>query len=116
MTSLIACLDNQKGTTLHVKKVIEGQDWEKIFLITENNEKLETNKEISYININSNQHIPELTEEIKNNLQNKIPDTEVALNIIASTGKIHTALLSAILKLGLGIRLIALTTEGVREI
>ena len=90
MTSLIACLDEQKGTTIHIKKVIEDQDWNKIFLITTENNKLETKKEIIYININSNQHIPELTEDIKSKLNNQIPDTEVALNIIAGTGKIKT--------------------------
>ena len=46
----------------------------------------------------------------------KIKDSEVAVNFVSGTGKEHMALLSALLKLGIGIRLLALTKEGVTEI
>ena len=41
---------------------------------------------------------------------------EVGLNFISGTGKEHMALLSAVLKLGIGIRFFALTKDGVKEI
>ena len=41
---------------------------------------------------------------------------ETAVNLISGDGKEHMALLSALLKLGVGIRLIALTKEGVKEV
>ena len=41
-------------------------------------------------------------------LNGKIKDLEVAVNIVSGTGKEHMALLAAILKLGVGVRLVAL--------
>jgi len=38
------------------------------------------------------------------------------LNIVSGDGREHMAIISALLQLGLGIRLVALTKEGVRVI
>ena len=116
MTSLIACLSSEKGTLAHVEKLIENQEWDKIFLISDGNENFKPKKDVEFIIVDKSKHIPELTEEIRGKLTGKIIDTEVALNFIAGTGKEHMALLSAVLKLGLGIRLTALTVNGVKEI
>ncbi len=117
MTSLIACLGHDKGTLTHVAEIIKNQEWDSIFLVTDVKPKEFSNKKnIEWIIINPNQLLPELAEEIKNKLQNKISDIEVALNVISGHGKQHMAVLSALLKLGLGIRLIALTKQGVKEI
>ncbi len=127
MTSLIACLSSGKGTWAHVDKLIEEQEWDNIFLITNEfgikNFKPGTQtqsdsspKKVEYVVIDSNKFLSEITEDIKKQLENKIADTEVALNLISGTGKEHMAILSAVLKLGLGIRLTALTPDGVKEI
>ena len=58
----------------------------------------------------------ELVKDMKEGLAEKIVGTEVALNIISGTGKEHMALLSALLKSGLGIRIVANTVEGMREL
>ncbi|MBL7147838.1 MAG: hypothetical protein ISS82_03365 [Nanoarchaeota archaeon] len=118
MTILIACLSTGKGTWGHVSKVIEDEKFEKVYLITndfgkENFQKKENTELIAF---NFNQGLIELRDEIYNSLKNKIKDSEVALNIISGAGKEHMALLSAVLKLGVGIRLLALTKEGVTEI
>ncbi|HLC66335.1 MAG TPA: hypothetical protein VJK52_01715, partial [Candidatus Nanoarchaeia archaeon] len=57
-----------------------------------------------------------LSEDIRVQLAGKIQDLEVAVNFISGTGKEHMALLSALLKLGLGIRLVVLTKDGVAEL
>jgi len=118
MTSLIACLLSGKGTWAHVARLIEEQEWDKIFLVTDEfgKENFKPRKEAEYIMVNIEKHVPDLTEDIRKQLEGKIFDTEVALNFISGTGKEHMALLSAVLKLGLGIRLVALTTEGVKEV
>ena len=51
-----------------------------------------------------------------NNLKGKIKDTEVEVNFISGAGKEHMAIMGALLKLGVGIRLMALTRDGVEEI
>ena len=118
MTELIACLSTGKGTWGHVARLMQDQDWEKIFLITNDygKENFNSNDKTELINVNMNKGLKELRDEIKDKLTNKIKGTEVAVNFISGTGKEHMALMSALLKLGVGVRFIALTKEGVEEI
>lgn len=119
MTTLIACLSTGKGTWGHVARMIAEEDWEKVILITNEfgKENFKTEgKNIELVVINPMRHLPELVDEIKEALEGRIKGTEVALNMISGSGKEHMAVLSALLKLGLGIRLTALTKEGVKEI
>jgi len=119
MTDLVACISSGgKGTWLHVAKVAEELKWNNIFIICnkEAKENFKCKKQINFILIDEDKTISELKEYIKNNLDGKINDTEIAVNLVSGSGKEHMALLSALLKLGLGIRLIALTKEGVKEV
>ena len=118
MTSLIACLSSGKGTWSHVNEIINKQEWDQIFLITDDFgvQNFKPEKKVNYILIDEKKFLPEMTEDIRKQLQGKIKDLEIAVNLVSGNGKEHMAMLSAILKLGLGIRLVALTTEGVKEI
>lgn len=121
MTDLIACLGAGKGTWSYMKRLIEEESWNKVFLVTNSfgkeNFKIEkAEKEIKFVVIDDKKPLPDLVKEIRNQLEGKISETEVALNLVSGTGKIHMAMLSALLKLGLGIRLIALTYDGIKEI
>jgi len=118
MKNLIACLSTGKGTWGHVNRVINDGNWDKVFLITNEygKENFSADNKTELIAINMNQGLKEIRDEIMNKLKGKIKDTEVAVNLVSGAGKEHMALVSAILKLGIGIRLIALTKEGVEEI
>ena len=118
MTELIACLSTGKGTWGHVARLMQDQEWEKIYLITNDygKENFNSNDKTELINVNMNSGLKELRDEIKEKLSNRIKGTEVAVNFVSGTGKEHMALMSALLKLGIGIRFIALTKEGVEEI
>ncbi|MBW2981483.1 hypothetical protein KY343_01255 [Candidatus Woesearchaeota archaeon] len=118
MTDLIACLSTGKGTWAHVSRLIEEQEWDNIFLITNEfgKENFQPKKKAEFILINSNRFLSELVEDIKNQLKEKVNPTDVAVNLISGTGKEHMAIISALLKLGLGIRLITLTPNGIKEI
>lgn len=117
MTTLIACLGNEKGTREHVVEIVNKEKWDKVFIICENKPNDFSDKnQIDYCIINSGLILKDLAEEIICKLQNKVNDIEVAINLVSGSGKLHMALLSALLKLGLGIRLIALTKEGVKEV
>ena len=118
MTDLIACLANQKGVFEHVKRVIEGRDWEKVFIVTKEKDvsNFKFNKKAEIIKVDMSKTISELSDFIKEKLKGKINDLEVGVNIVAGSGKEHTAMLSAILKLGFGVRLVVLTREGIKEI
>jgi len=118
MTDLIACLSTGKGTWAHLLKLIEEQEWENIFLITNEfgRENFKPKKQVEFILINANRLLPDLIKDIKSQLKEKVNSTDVALNLISGSGKEHMAIISALLQLGLGIRMVALTTNGVKEI
>lgn len=119
MTSLIAVLSSGKGTWGHVAQLIAKQDWDKIYLITNDfgKENFTVNeKPVEYIIIDPNKFLNQIAKDIEEQLKGKIADTEVALNFVSGTGKEHMAVLSALLKLGLGIRLVTIMPDGVKEI
>ncbi|MBW2980390.1 hypothetical protein KY360_03170 [Candidatus Woesearchaeota archaeon] len=118
MTELVACLSSGKGTWAHVQRLIDGQEWEKIFLITNDfgKQNFKANEKTELIVIDPNRFLPELVEDIKNALKGKITGIEVAVNFISGSGKEHMALMSAVQQLGVGLRLVALTKEGVKEV
>lgn len=115
---LIACLSTGKGTWGHVNRLSEDPRWSKIILITNEygKENFQKNKKTELISLNLNQGLKELRDSIKEVLNDKLTGTEVAINLISGTGREHMALISALLKLGKGIRLFALTKEGIEEI
>ncbi len=115
---LVACLSTGKGTWGHVNRLSEDERWSKIILITNEygKENFTANKKTELIPLNLNQGLKELRDSIKEALKDKITGTEVAINLISGTGREHMALISALLKLGKGIRLFALTKEGIEEI
>ena len=117
MTDLIACLSTGKGTWGHVSRLIQDSEWDNIYLITNEfgKENFTAEKKAEFMVIDSLKPIKELVIDIESTLKDKL-NGEVALNMISGTGKEHMAILSALLKLGVGIRLMGLTKDGVEEI
>lgn len=115
---LVACLSTGKGTWGHVSRLIQDGNWDKITLITNDygKENFSNSEKTELISVNLNQGINELRDEIYNSLKGKLNSSEVALNFVSGMGKEHMALISAILKLGIGVRLFALTKNGIEEI
>ncbi|MBN2368715.1 hypothetical protein JXC34_06860 [Candidatus Woesearchaeota archaeon] len=118
MTELVALLSTGKGTWSEVIKLMNSQEWDKIFLITNEfgSTTFKKNENMEFIVINQNESIELLIDHIQKQLKERISGTEVALNLISGTGKEHMAVLSALLKTGVGIRLITHTINGIKEI
>ena len=118
MTELIACLSTGKGTWAHVSRLMKEQEWEKIILFSNEfgKENFTADNKTEVIAFDTNKELKELRDDILKELKEKIKGTEVAVNFISGSGKEHMAFLGAILKLGTGIRLVALTKEGMEEI
>ena len=118
MTELVCVLSTGKGTWAEVAKIISSHDWENVVIITDEfgmqNFRKKENMEL--IQLNVNESIELLIEKLEKELKEKLKGTEVALNLTSGTGKEHMALLSAMLKLGLGIRLVTYTVSGIKEI
>ncbi|MBC8500487.1 MAG: hypothetical protein H8D38_01865 [DPANN group archaeon] len=117
MTSLVACLSSGKGTWAQLIEIIRGAQWDDVFLITNEfgKEKFkEKNVKLVILDLNKSPNI--LSDEIVDALHEKDLGTEVAINISSGTGNEHMALLSAILKLGLGVRFVFSKNGKVEEL
>ena len=116
MTSLIACLGSGKGTWTEVKKLIASESWDKVFLVTNSfgKERFQANAE--FIIVDDLQPPQVITPIIVSQLQGKIADTQVALNIASGSGNLHMAILAALLKLGLGVRLMSMVNDTAEEL
>jgi len=113
MTTLIACVSTGKGTWTKVLQLIAAHDWENIILITNSfgKEKFQINKDAEYIILNENMSIKDMINTISDNIKSRTCGFEVALNIESGTGKEHMAIISAILKQGLAMRLVHFDKE-----
>lgn len=118
MGQLIGCLSTGKGTWGHVNRLIKEGEWNKIFLVTNEfgKENFSKDEKTELIVVDSNKGLKELRDEIKEQLEKKDLEQEIGVNLISGSGKEHMALISALLKLGVAIRLVALTKEGMEEI
>ena len=118
MTSLVACLSTGKGTWETITGIIRSNTFEKAILMTNDFgiSHFKKTENVELIKIDTTMSSKELSEYIQEKLKGKIADTEVALNITSGTGREHLAILSALLKLGLGIRLVDLKDNQVVEL
>ncbi len=114
MTDLIACLSSGKGTWGHVSRLMQAEQWTKIFLVTDEFGRERFTSEIAFerVVIDSQQPLQQLAESIRKQLDGKFTDLEIAVNFISGSGKEHMALLSAMQQLGVGFRFDALDEEG----
>ena len=79
-------------------------------------EKFKSDKAFDMVVVDSEKPLVELVKDIQVKLKEKIVDTEVALNMASGSGKEHMALISAVLKLGVGIRMVAPSEKGIKEL
>jgi hypothetical protein len=117
MADLIAVLSTGKGTWGHVNGLINGEEWDKIYLLTNDfgKDTFKANEKTELIVLNFNGKVEDLTKEIQDKLKDKVSG-EVGVNFISGAGKEHMALVSALMKLGIGFRLMVSGMEGVKEI
>lgn len=117
MTDLIAFLSTGKGTWAHVSSLIKGENWDKVYLLTNDfgKEKFTAEENTELIVINSNESEEELRDEIAGILKDKVKD-EIAVNFVSGSGKEHMALIAALMKSGVGFRFVVQADEGIKEL
>ena len=118
MTDLVACLSSGEKSWSHVERLVRGQDWSNVVIITNEfgRKNFKSPKEAEFVVVDFQKPVFELIQDIQKGIKGKLTDLEVALNIVSGNGKEHMAILSALLKLGVGVRLMAVTKEGIREL
>lgn len=111
---LICLLSKGEGTWAQVSGLMKYGEWDKIILLGDEFAKGFTHeKPFEFIKVDFSQRLVELRDDIKKKLQGKFEEMEVAVSIASGDGKEHMAMLSALLGLPMGIRLVALTKQGV---
>ncbi len=118
MAELVVYLSSGKGTWNYVVKLINEHDWDKVFVVTDEfgKKNFKSSKKVEIIVVDSSKPLVEFAKEISGCLKGKVKGIEVAVNFVSGSGKEHMALMSALLKLGIGVRLIALEPKGISEI
>ena len=112
---LIGFLGEDKENWGQITALINRGEWEKIILVKNKNaEDYPATKECEIVNVNSEKTIMELKEDIIDKIMGKISGFEAALSIASGSGKEHIALISALLGMPVGIKLVVYTKEGIK--
>lgn len=117
MTSLIAILSSGKGTWAQVLSLIKAESWDKIYLICNDfaNENFKIDMQ-NVIKLKINEKDPSRSvDALAKFFKKDVKDFEVAVNLFSGSGLEHMAVLSAILKSGLGIRLVYSQNNQLKE-
>lgn len=115
---LVVFVGEDKESWGQIKGVMNNLECEKIIVVK--NAKVTgfpTNPKTQMINVDTGKSLTELKEEIQKSLKEKLSkDFEVALSIASGNGKEHMALISALLSIPVGIRLVVYTKSGIEWI
>lgn len=117
MVDLVICMGAGKGTWAQAFALIQAESWSRVFILTNPffSEKIGLRQpHIHTLSIDENKEPSEISEEMRKSLESLSGD--VAVNFLSGTGKEHMALLCALLRLGVGIRFVQLTKNGVTEV
>jgi len=114
---LVAFLGNDISAWGQVSALINRGKWDKV-IIVKSREAGDFPQEVSStIKVNVEQSIILLRNEMMEKLKEKLSgDFEVALSIASGNGKEHMAIISALLSIPVGIRLVAYTKDGIEFI
>ena len=118
MTELIAYLSTGKGSWGEVAGLISKDKFEKIYLLTNDfgKENFNSNEKTELLVIDTNQNILGLRDQILTIIKSKINGTEIAVNFVSGSGKEHMSLVSALIKSGLGFRLVTADKGDIQEL
>lgn len=113
---LVAFLGKDKENWGQVKALVSKGQWENVVIVKskEADEFEIENAEI--IKIDSEKPLIELKEDLIDKLKPRLKDFEVALSIASGNGKEHMAILSALLTIPVGVRIVVYTKDGVQFI
>ncbi len=111
---LVTFLGTDRENWGQLTALINRYEWDKIFIIKNKNvSEFSASKKCDFIDINAEKPLLELKKEIMEKLRGKLGEFEVALSIASGSGKEHMALISALLSIPVGIRLVVFTKEGI---
>ena len=117
MTDILVTLSSGTGREGFVRHLL-NHEWEHVFVVTTAAiaQDFSCNKPCTFIIVDENQKLPHMRSAVQTQMGH-VNGVEIALNLSAGTGKMAMASLSAIMRAGLGLRLVSYTKEdGVQEV
>jgi hypothetical protein len=114
----VAYIGQDKENWGQVKALMNRLDCDKMFIVKDKNaDGFPTNPKTQIISVDSTKPLVDLKENILRNLKEKLSgDFEVLLSLASGNGKEHMALISALLSVPVGIRLVVFTQKGIEYI
>ncbi len=114
---LVAFLGDDRENWGQVNGLINRGEWDKIILVkSKSSEDYEPPKEADIVEVDTSKPLLELKEDIINKLRKKFEGFDAHVSIASGTGKEHMALISALLSIPVGIRLVVFTKNGIEVI
>ena len=114
---LVAFLGDDKETWGQVTGLINRGEWERIILVkSKSSDEYDYPKETDVVTVDTTKPLLDLKQDIINKLKDKFQGFDVHVSIASGTGKEHMALISALLTIPVGIRLVVFTKNGVEII
>jgi hypothetical protein len=117
-------LDMGANTWTNLNKIIHSELFDKIYLVTNDfgiknyvKPHVKPHISITLVQLDFNKASEDLVPELyvilkKHFMQDKVQDLDMAVNITSGTGKEHSVVISTLMKLGYGIRLVDLDKDG----
>jgi ERCC4-related helicase len=94
--------------------LINHGEWEKIILIkTKDAVSYVAPKAVEELEIDFTKPLVEVKDKLQQTLKSRLSGFEASLSIASGNGKEHMALISALLSIPIGVRLVAFTKKGV---
>lgn len=114
---LVAFLGDDKETWGQVTGLLNHGQWDKIILVkTKAAKDFPTNKKTESIIVDSSKSLLDIKLDLINKLKGKFSGFDANVSIASGNGKEHMALISALLSLPVGIRLVVFTKKGIEFI
>ena len=117
MANLIALLSSGKGTWGQVNSLLKVEKWDHIYLLCNNYayENFECDPQTVTKLILDENKIVESMNKLGKFFRTQIKDIDIALNLSSGTGMEHMAVVSAVLKAGLGIKFVYADYDELKE-
>lgn len=114
---LVAFLGDDRETWGQVTGLINHGEWSKIILVkSKSSDEYISPKDADIVLVDTTKPLVELKEDLVKKLRTKFEGFDAHVSIASGSGKEHMALISALLSVPVGIRLVVFTKEGVQVI
>ncbi len=113
----VAFIGNDKENWGQITALVNKGEWDNVIIVKSRNAEgfpALSNGEV--VDVDCKTSLIELKEEMLNKLKVRIKDFEVSLSLASGNGKEHMALISALLSIPVGIRLVVFTKKGIEQI